>query len=102
MPAMISDAHRITERLSELTEELLDAHCDTVCLAEALPAGPAWAAHLAYLRDLQRVGQRTLAELSPPDRPEPPTQTAILSRRSRSSGRVLARLRLSVGHLRGY
>ncbi len=51
------------ERLVELTEELLDAHCDTVCLAESLPAATAWIAHIEYLKDLQRAGQRTLAEL---------------------------------------
>jgi hypothetical protein len=54
----------LTARLAELTQELLDAHCDTVCLARQLDPGPEWAAHVDYLKGLQRVGQRTLAELS--------------------------------------
>jgi hypothetical protein len=59
-----SPAQASAERLIQLTEELLDAHCDTVCLVETLPAGPDWAAHIEYLKDLQRVGQRKLAELT--------------------------------------
>jgi hypothetical protein len=47
-----------------LIDELLDAHCDTVCLASDVPADdPAWAAHLDYLRALGRVGHRTLADV---------------------------------------
>ena len=53
-----------SDRLIELTHELLDAHCDTVCLADELASGPRWAAHVEYLKDLQRIGQRTLAELA--------------------------------------
>ena len=53
-----------SDRLSELTHELLDAHCDTVCLADELASGPEWAAHVEYLKDLQRIGQRMLAELA--------------------------------------
>jgi hypothetical protein len=41
--------------------ELLDAHGDTMRLAADLEAQPVWAAHLEYLRDLQRVGRETLA-----------------------------------------
>lgn len=55
---------RIAERLTELTQELLDAHCDTLCLADDLPAPPSWAAHVEYLKDLQRVGRKTLADLA--------------------------------------
>jgi hypothetical protein len=55
----------VIERLTELINELLDAHCDTVCLAEDAGTGPEWSAHVDYLQALQRVGQRTLAELSP-------------------------------------
>ena len=63
MPLATPDHQLIADRLGELTHELLDAHCDTVCLADELSAEPRWAAHVEYLKDLQRVGQRTLAEL---------------------------------------
>jgi hypothetical protein len=60
-----SPTHRhAIERLAELCDELLSAHCDTVCLADALAADPEWAAHSDYLRGLQRVGQQTLAQLA--------------------------------------
>lgn len=52
------------ERLTELIEELLDAHCDTIWLADGADADPSWAAHLGYLRDLQRVGLETLADVA--------------------------------------
>jgi hypothetical protein len=47
--------------LTALVYELLDAHGDTMRLAEGLDAQPAWVAHLEYLRDLQRVGREALA-----------------------------------------
>lgn len=47
--------------VAELLYELLDAHVDTMRLACQLDADPAWAAHLDYLRDLQRVGREALA-----------------------------------------
>jgi hypothetical protein len=54
--------------LAELLYELLDAHVDTIALADrtrAVDRAPtAWAAHLDYLRDLQRVGRERLARLS--------------------------------------
>jgi hypothetical protein len=54
--------------LAELAYELLDAHVDTIALvsdtSRAAPAATAWAAHLDYLRDLQRVGRERLARLS--------------------------------------
>jgi hypothetical protein len=50
--------------LAELVYELLDAHVDTITLADELPGGPAWTAHLHYIRDLQRVGRERLARLS--------------------------------------
>jgi hypothetical protein len=53
-----------TDRLTQLTQELLDAHCDTVCLAGERADGDAWAAHVEYLQALQRVAKRELAELS--------------------------------------
>ena len=46
----------------ELVYELLDAHVDTMRLARDLDTDPAWAAHLDYLRDLQRVGREALAQ----------------------------------------
>jgi len=48
---------------TELLYELLDAHVDTMRLADDvnLVTDPAWAAHLDYLRDLQRVGREALA-----------------------------------------
>jgi hypothetical protein len=54
--------------LTELLYELLDAHVDTIALADRIKAvdqaPTAWAAHLDYLRDLQRVGRERLARLS--------------------------------------
>jgi hypothetical protein len=47
--------------VTELVYELLDAHVDTMRLARDLETDPAWAAHLDYLRDLQRVGREALA-----------------------------------------
>jgi hypothetical protein len=47
--------------LTALVYELLDAHGDTMRLADGLDAQPMWAAHLEYLRDLQRVGREALA-----------------------------------------
>ena len=53
------DGDRVDE-LTALTYELLDAHADTSRLA--FVANPAeWENHLAYLRDLQRVGREALA-----------------------------------------
>jgi hypothetical protein len=48
--------------VTELVYELLDAHVDTIRLARELDEDPAWAAHLDYLRDLQRVGREALAQ----------------------------------------
>jgi hypothetical protein len=47
--------------VTELVYELLDAHLDTMRMAGELDGDPAWAAHLDYLRDLQRVGREALA-----------------------------------------
>jgi hypothetical protein len=44
--------------------ELLDAHADTASLAASLASDPAWAAHLDYLRSLQRAGRALLARRS--------------------------------------
>jgi hypothetical protein len=54
--------------LSALVYELLDAHADTAELAGELPAQePRWAAHLDYLRALQRTARATLAQLGRKD-----------------------------------
>jgi len=50
-----------TEDLGQLVYELLDAHDDTARLAAELADDARWQAHLAYLRDLQRVGRAMLA-----------------------------------------
>ena len=52
-----------TELLTDLVYELLDAHCDTICLAGEAVDGVEWAAHLDYLRGLQRVGREALARV---------------------------------------
>jgi hypothetical protein len=46
---------------AELAYELLDAHTDTAQLVDGLPYDPSWAAHLDYLRALQRKGREILA-----------------------------------------
>lgn len=60
---MIADSPR-RDHLAALIYELLDAHDDTARLATDLVRNPRWRAHLAYLRDLQRVGRETLAGMS--------------------------------------
>jgi hypothetical protein len=61
----VLDANRsavtTTGYVTELLYELLDAHVDTMRMARELDGDPAWAAHLDYLRDLQRVGREALA-----------------------------------------
>ena len=52
------------EYVTELLYELLDAHVDTIALAGTLEQNQSWAAHLDYLRDLQRVGRETLARVA--------------------------------------
>jgi hypothetical protein len=52
------------DAVSELVYELLDAHADTVAMASGWQGDPDWAAHLGYLRDLQRVGREVLARRS--------------------------------------
>jgi hypothetical protein len=51
--------------LAALTYELLDAHVDTAQLAGGLPLDRSWAAHLDYLRALQRKGREMLARTAP-------------------------------------
>lgn len=47
--------------LADLIYELLDAHADTARIAGDQASDAEWQNHLAYLRDLQRVGRETLA-----------------------------------------
>jgi hypothetical protein len=67
-PRAVIDADAIgttpTDHLSRLLYELLDAHLDTIEMADAPTAKETWAAHLDYLRDLQRVGRETLARVA--------------------------------------
>ena len=50
-----------TEYLISLVYELLDAHGDTIELAGQVTGRKEWAAHVDYLRGLQRVGREALA-----------------------------------------
>ena len=47
--------------LATLADELLEAHLDTLELAEELSSRPGWDVHLEYLRALQRRGRELLA-----------------------------------------
>jgi hypothetical protein len=51
--------------LAALAYELLDAHADTAQRADGLRDERSWAAHLDYLRALQRTGRETLARAAP-------------------------------------
>lgn len=51
----------VSAALVDLVYELLDAHDDTARLLQTQVCDEAWAAHLDYLRSLQRVGRETLA-----------------------------------------
>ena len=66
--------------LIPVTYELLDAHADTARLAGSQATDAEWQIHLAYLRDLQRVGREALAQA---ETPQPSQQ-----RSASSSGRV--------------
>jgi hypothetical protein len=54
--------------LAALAYELLDAHADTGQLADGLVYDRSWAAHLDYLRALQRKGRETLARTATGER----------------------------------
>jgi uncharacterized protein YciI len=58
-PAVDRDGESV-DALIALTYELLDAHADTARLAHDA-SDAEWDNHLAYLRDLQRVGREALA-----------------------------------------
>jgi hypothetical protein len=53
--------HQAGAHLVALAYELLDAHADTAQLADGLAYDLSWAAHLDYLRALQRKGREVLA-----------------------------------------
>lgn len=57
---MTAPAHAALAPLTTLIYELLDAHRDTVELADGLP-DESWRAHVDYLRALQRTGRELLA-----------------------------------------
>ena len=57
--------HRPDADLAELAYELLDAHIDTAQMVDRLPYDPSRAAHLDYLRALQRKGREMLARTAP-------------------------------------
>ena len=60
-PVPIDPDCKRVEALIALTYELLDAHADTARLVRDEPSDAEWCNHLAYLRDLQRVGREALA-----------------------------------------
>jgi hypothetical protein len=63
---MADERHVVPQALDQMTAlvyELLDAHADTVALADDLIEDGQWGAHVDYLRNLQRVGRETLARL---------------------------------------
>jgi hypothetical protein len=53
------------QQLADLAYELLDALDDTARLAAERDGDLRWAAHVQYLRDLQRVGREMLAHACP-------------------------------------
>jgi hypothetical protein len=56
-----------SDHLPRLVYELLDAHYDTARLVEDVAEDERWHAHLAYLRDLQRVARELLATATAED-----------------------------------
>jgi hypothetical protein len=68
VPRRLSQRARSTPKLRDtdtvtLIYELLDAHQDTAEIAQDLCDDPEWAAHLDYLRALQRTGREMLARM---------------------------------------
>jgi hypothetical protein len=63
-----AEARRSPQDLGDLVYELLDAHDDTARLAAELTGDARWQAHLAYLRDLQRIGRALLAQATARER----------------------------------
>jgi hypothetical protein len=56
----------VPANLAALVYELLDAHSDTADLAAELSDELRWAAHLDYLRALQRTARESLARSAGP------------------------------------
>lgn len=56
----------VPRELTQLVYELLDAHDDTVRIAQEAAIEERWHTHLSYLRDLQRVGREILADATTP------------------------------------
>jgi hypothetical protein len=68
-PAARVERERGEEKAAALiavTYELLDAHADTDRLVSDEASDAEWQNHLAYLRDLQRVGREALARVGAP------------------------------------
>ncbi|HSO98164.1 MAG TPA: hypothetical protein VLP43_04370 [Solirubrobacteraceae bacterium] len=60
-----TDGAVTTEYLVRLVYELLDAHGDTVDLAQrGASEDSTWDAHIDYLQTLQRLGRETLSRVS--------------------------------------
>lgn len=76
---------KLSEQLTLLVDELLDAHEDTVRLSADLELGWRWQAHLCYLRELERLGRETLAAATADERPNalPAAHRTPAQRRSR-------------------
>jgi hypothetical protein len=53
-----------SDQLTRLVYELVDAHADTEYLSRTRGGDLLWSAHLAYLRDLQRIAREVLAHAS--------------------------------------
>ena len=80
--------------LRALVYELLDAHLDTIELAQRADGGRmppllraggyelAWRAHLDYLRALERTGRALLAVAAPPPLAPPPAAVASATPRT--------------------
>jgi hypothetical protein len=66
LPAPRDRGDEALAALTALSYELLDAHADTRRLADESATDAEWDSHLAYLRDLQRVGREALAQAGSP------------------------------------
>jgi hypothetical protein len=61
----------LSEHLVLVVDELIDAHDDTVRLAEERAPDGRWEAHICYLRQLRRVGREALAAAVADERAKP-------------------------------
>jgi hypothetical protein len=71
---------KLSQQLTLLVDELLDAHEDTMRLSADLDLGWRWQAHLCYLRELERLGREALAAATA-DRPPAVFPSARRARR---------------------